>query len=182
MNIKQSFFLIVPALLLFIFFAYALSKGRQSNKGIKQEYIPHYRTVELVSSGMLPSYPPKNTYRFDTEYYKHNVPVRGDVVIYSFLDDFNVEREYVQRIIGLPGERVKVSNGTVYIDGNQLAEPYAADSANTPLWEGGYIHSDTDYVIPPNTYFVLGDNRGRSRDSREVGFIPFSKITGKLVE
>lgn len=85
---------------------------------------------------------------------------------------------YVKRIIGMPGQTVKIDNatGNVYVDGEPLNEPYINNKTNS---NGG----KTEYVVPENCVFVMGDNRGSSHDSRssDVGFIPFENVLGKVV-
>ena len=106
--------------------------------------------------------------------YRLHDPERGDVVIFQ-MDELGKEG-YIKRIIGLPGETVKIEKGVVYIhkgDGNVIAldEPYIAEPARTP-YEGE--------VIPPNEYFVLGDNRNNSSDSRQDWTLPRDCIIGKV--
>ena len=82
-------------------------------------------------------------------------PVRGDIIIFKNPDDESVL--YIKRLIGLPGERVEVRDSTVFIDGNPLDEPYL--NVET-LGEFG------PYVVPEGAYFMMGDNRNDSADSR----------------
>lgn len=83
-------------------------------------------------------------------------PQRGDVVIFPYPD--NPETTYVKRVIGLPGETVEIKNGYVYIDGNPIEEPYLKEEMR-----GEY----GPYVVPEGSYFMLGDNRNSSQDSRK---------------
>jgi len=100
-------------------------------------------------------------------------PERGDVVI--FHPPNNMQGDYIKRIIGLPGESVEIIEGTVYIykeDGNKLLldEPYITEAA------GQTFRGDT---VPENEYFVLGDNRNNSSDSRHGWTLPRQNIIGK---
>ena len=85
-------------------------------------------------------------------------PQRGEIIIFDYPDDESVQ--YVKRIIGLPGEEIRISGGNVYIDGSSdpLDEPY--------IMEAMAAAPDAVYVVPEDCYFVLGDNRNHSNDSR----------------
>lgn len=88
--------------------------------------------------------------------YLFSDPQRGDVVIFPYPD--NPETTYVKRVIGLPGETVEIKNGSVYIDGTPIEEPYLKEEMR-----GEY----GPYVVPEGCYFMLGDNRNSSQDSRK---------------
>lgn len=77
---------------------------------------------------------------------------------------------YIKRVIGLPGEYVKIENGKVYINGEELEEPYLQDTVVT---EGKTF---SDFTVPEGCIFVMGDNRSYSTDSREFGCIPLEKL------
>ncbi len=95
---------------------------------------------------------------------------RGDVV--AFRHDAPTPETYIKRIVGLPGERVEVRDGVVSVDGRKLAEPYVEfpDRRSAP-----------PVVVPPHAYYVLGDNRADSDDSRTWGVLAASDIVGKAV-
>lgn len=87
------------------------------------------------------------------------------------------KRSYIKRVIGLPGDHIYIAQtGEVYINDEMLEEPYLVEGLKTPR-TGNYY----DVVIPKGYYFVMGDNREGSRDSREFGLIPEAKIEGKVV-
>lgn len=105
--------------------------------------------------------------------YKLHPPQRGDVIVFD--PPFNQHEEYIKRIIGLPGESIDVKDGVVYVhktDGTllRLAERYVSDPAKLEF---------KGEKIPPNEYFVLGDNRNNSSDSRGGWTVPFDNILGK---
>lgn len=83
---------------------------------------------------------------------------------------------YIKRVIGLPGEHVQISNGKVYINGNELEENYLAQDVVTTSADGAF----TDLVVPEGYVFVMGDNRAQSTDSRRFGCIPLEKIESKV--
>ncbi|MQA00440.1 MAG: signal peptidase I [Dehalococcoidia bacterium] len=95
-------------------------------------------------------------------------PQRGDVVVFEFPD--NPERDFIKRVIGVPGDRVEVRDLLVYVNGAALDEPYIQDPPR-----GGYPAT----TVPPAHVFVLGDNRNNSSDSRSWGMLPQSSIIGR---
>ena len=99
---------------------------------------------------------------------------RGDVIVFAAPEG----KDYIKRIIGLPGEKVKVDNGKVYINGIPITENYLSDENKS--FHGGQVYADGDEVsLPINNYYVMGDNRKNSRDSRDIGYIDKSKIKGR---
>ena len=82
------------------------------------------------------------------------------------------KRSYIKRVIALPGEHVKIKNGKVYIDDNELDEPYLQDGVVTDVVGVGF----SDFVVPENSVFAMGDNRNHSTDCRSFGCIPLEKI------
>ncbi len=96
---------------------------------------------------------------------------RGDIVVFWFPSD--PDKSYVKRIIGLPGETVEVRNGRVFINGRQLIEPYLDGINNQNL------RDTTSKTVDQHYYFVMGDNRDNSSDSRVWGLVPEKYIYGK---
>ena len=84
---------------------------------------------------------------------------------------------YIKRVIGLPGEHIQIKDGKVYINGEELQEDYLPEGTQTLASGGQFI----DIIVPEETVFVMGDNRGNSGDSRVFGCIPYDKIEGKVV-
>jgi len=101
--------------------------------------------------------------------YKTGEPQRGDIVVFVFPVD--PHEDLIKRVIGLPGERVAIHNGTVTIDGVQINEPYIAAA---PLYDG-------EWVVADGQLFVLGDNRNESKDSHQWGLLPLENVVGKAV-
>lgn len=83
---------------------------------------------------------------------------------------------YIKRVIGLPGEHVKIENGKVYINDEELKEDYLQPTVTTSSQEGPY----TDLIVPEGSIFVMGDNRPQSTDSRRFGCIPIEKLESKV--
>ena len=99
--------------------------------------------------------------------YKWGEPEYGNVVVFHFPGDPN--QEYIKRIIGLPGDRVKVQDGMVYINNQAIDEPYIAAS---PRYQG-------EWTVPADHIFVLGDNRNNSSDSHNFGAVPMVNMIGE---
>lgn len=98
---------------------------------------------------------------------------RGDIVVFASSED--PAKDLIKRVIGLPGERIKVAGGNVYINGRKLDEVYAKHD------ERELRDSPIESRIRDDEYFVLGDNRPDSHDSRSFGPIPASSVKGKVV-
>jgi len=99
--------------------------------------------------------------------YSFGEPMRGDIIV--FYPPNPDEEPYIKRVIGLPGEEVRVESGVVYINGNPLHEPYIK---SMPNYKGKWI-------VPEDSLFVLGDNRNNSFDSHSWGMVDFSNVIGK---
>ncbi len=97
---------------------------------------------------------------------------RGDVIVFWYPND--VSKSFIKRVIGLPGDRVEIRKGDVYINGNKLGEPYVG-----PEYRDDSFHRIVE--IPLRQYFVLGDHRSSSNDSRSWGLVPEAQIFGKAV-
>jgi signal peptidase I len=94
---------------------------------------------------------------------------RGDVVVLRY--PLDPEVDYIKRVIGLPGDQVALRSGSVWVNGVVLAEPYV---------ESFDPSSDLSIEVAPGHYFVLGDNRPRSSDSREFGCVPEEYVRGRV--
>lgn len=106
--------------------------------------------------------------------YKLRTPERGDVVV--FKSPKNKDIDYIKRVIGLPGDTIVVRNSEVFVNDKLMPETYIA--AKTNLWDGGFLVENQPITVPPDHYFVMGDNRPRSSDSREFGTITVEDIIG----
>ncbi len=105
--------------------------------------------------------------------YRLHAPERGDIIILR--PPTLSTTDYIKRVIALPGERLLIKDGIVYINGHKLDEPYLPEAWTVGTEWGG----PNGTVIPPNDYFVMGDNRNRSQDSRVFGPIGRDRIDGK---
>ena len=100
--------------------------------------------------------------------YRFGTPQRGDVIVFHYPS--NPKRDFIKRIIGLPGETVEIHSGQIMIDGNSIDEAYLPNMG-TYNWGPGVVGADE--------YFVLGDNRNNSSDSHSWGMLPRDLIIGK---
>ncbi len=103
---------------------------------------------------------------------------RGDIITIEKTDPFNPQTLLIKRVIGLPGEHLEIKDNHVYINDERLAEPYLAESVET------HAESGMDYqnvTLGEDEYFVLGDNRAVSKDSRKIGPVKADQILGKLL-
>lgn len=105
--------------------------------------------------------------------YRLHAPERGDIIILR--PPTLSTTDYIKRVIALPGERLLIKDGHVYINGHLLEEPYLPEAWTVGTEYGG----PNGTVIPANEYFVMGDNRNRSQDSRVFGPIGRDRIDGK---
>jgi len=127
----------------------------------------------IVGSSMQPNFQEGERLLINKVVYKFRQPERGEVII--FHPPTSQQADYIKRIIGLPGESVEIKEGKVYIhkeDGNveQLVEPYITELA---------MRDFRGDKIPENEYFVLGDNRNNSNDSRNFGPVSREGIIGR---
>ena len=130
----------------------------------------HVRTFQIPSSSMEP------TLRIGDHIWARKTErlERGDLVVFNPPDDPG--KDYIKRIIALPGEKVRMKNGLVYINGRKITEPYAVHTGSFRFPSRDDLRPLT---VPKGMYLLLGDNRDNSRDSRFFGPVPESRIFGK---
>ena len=98
---------------------------------------------------------------------------RGEILVFKFPKD--PSKRYIKRLIGLPGDTIEIRAGEVWVNGNKLSEPYIASQMSLSQ------RSQPAVVVPPHSYYVLGDNRDKSSDSRSWGFLPEELLIAKVV-
>lgn len=125
--------------------------------------------VRVENVSMKPTLNPGEFLLVNRVAYKLGEPSIGDVVV--FHAPGVSELDYIKRVIGLPGDHVRVVNNTVYINDQPLYEPYVAEQPN---YTG-------DWTVPEDEYFVLGDNRNNSSDSHLWGFVPKEDLVGRAL-
>lgn len=130
------------------------------------------RAFTVEGPSMMPTLQSGERLLVDKITYRLRSPHRGEVIIFRFPS--NPQQYFIKRVIGVPGDKVLITGGQVYINGAPLKEPYVESSS----W--GVFGP---YEVPAEHFFVLGDNRNNSEDSRSqrVGFVPSSMIVGRAL-
>lgn len=133
-----------------------------------------YRPVKVEGTSMMPTLYDQERLFINQFSYKFGLGgiKRGDTVVFWYPED--PTKSYIKRVIGLPGDTVAVEDGYVIVNGKRLVENYVP-----PQYRDDRSYPPT--VVPRNEYFVLGDDRISSNDSRAWGFVPRSYIYGKAV-
>ena len=112
---------------------------------------------------------------------RHFTPKRNDVVILKAPDQKNAL--YIKRIIGLPGDMVTSKNDKMYINGKQISEPYLNNALEKQAHKDGELYTNNFTLkerVPKDSYFVMGDHRDVSKDSRYFGFVKRSALVGEV--
>ncbi len=129
---------------------------------------------EVVGNSMHPTYKNGEFLMANKITYRISEPKRGDVIIFKFSDT----QDFIKRVIGVPGDEVMIKDGKIYINGSMLDESnYLSSSVITN--GGEYLHEGQSITIEQGKYFVCGDNRTNSSDSRVFGPIEKEAIKGK---
>jgi signal peptidase I len=194
--------LFLRAFAIYHVYASGCTKGDQSRKTIKR-FIAAFIGIPVIlspilafairqfvaearyipSEAMFPTLKINDRLIINKLDYHFNTPERGDIVVFAptntLRDQYQAKDAFIKRIIGLPGDRVQITKGKVYINNQQLNENYVSkeslpDHPPAPDWG--------PQVVPPNSYLVLGDNRNNSLDSRYWGFVPRENIIGKATQ
>ena len=130
---------------------------------------------EVKGSSMEVSFHNNEYILTDKISYRFINPDRGDVIIFKAPN--NPEVDYIKRVIGLPGDKVKVEKGYVYVNDQKLTENYLREK--TYLYPGSFMGEGVNITVPKDHLFVMGDNRAHSSDSREFGPVLRDSIIGK---
>ena len=125
--------------------------------------------VRVENVSMRPTLQPGEFLLINRVSYKLGQPSIGDIIV--FHAPGVSELDYIKRVIALPGDTVRITDGIVYVNEQPLYEPYIADPPN---YSG-------EWTVPSNEYFVLGDNRNNSSDSHHWGFVPKDDIVGRAL-
>lgn len=133
-----------------------------------------YQPVRVEGTSMMPSLINQERIFINKYAYRFGLAdiARGDMIVFWFPGD--PTKSYIKRVIGVPGDTVEVNDGAVSVNGKALAESYVPQEYRDHV-------SMPRRVVPPEQYFVLGDNRSSSNDSRSWGMVPRSYIYGEAV-
>ena len=160
----------------------------------------------VPSEAMAPTFDVRDILYFDLRWqndtlHRASAPTRGDIILFRMPNDSILA---TKRVLGLPGDTVSMADGTFYLDGQPVTEPYiqhlnpdfigdSADRASMASWQGSYHVPDQfaqysptvqtwgPLVVPDSQILVLGDNRDQSYDSRYFGFLPRTLLIGVIV-
>ncbi len=175
-------------------FAYS---GRGPNE------ITGLRAYRIPAASMAPTLVPDDHIIADTRYYRNHAPQTGDLIVFTF--PYQDHQIYIKRIVGVPGDRIKIVNHQVYLNGQKHNESYLSHDPTAPPdpfsisfppvkpgeilgnmqpeWADRILSNvvEGELVVPPSTYFTLGDNREDSWDSRYWGPVVRNRIIGKAL-
>ncbi len=137
-----------------------------------------YQPVKVEGTSMQPTLSDKErifinkfTYRFGLGGIE-----RGDTVVFWYPED--PSKSYIKRVIGIPGDRIRIDSGQVFVNDRPLVEDYVEEDFKDQM---SWPATHRDKAVPEDEYFVLGDHRSSSSDSRSWGFVPRGNIYGKAV-
>jgi signal peptidase I len=133
-----------------------------------------YQPVKVEGTSMMPTLTDQERIFINKFTYHYGLGgiARGDMVVFKY--PLDPSKSYIKRVVGLPGEVVKIVDGQVYVNGEALSEAYVPDEYRDHV-------SWSPEKVPPDKYFVLGDHRSSSNDSRAWGFVDRKYIYGKAV-
>jgi len=138
-------------------------------------YIFLFQPHQVDGQSMVPNFQNGQYILTDKISYRIHPPTRGDVVVFHSPQDASVD--FIKRIIGVPGDTVKVSRGYVYLNDVKLKETYINDPGE--VTSGKFGTESLTIEVPPGQYYVMGDNRLHSSDSREWGLVTINEIVGR---
>lgn len=128
--------------------------------------------ASIDGSSMEPTLHHKDCLIINTKYYKNKLPKYKDIINIDASDRYN--NYIVKRIIGLPGDKIEIKNSKLYINDILIIEDYIKETMNI-------FSKSISTIVPENEYFVMGDNRNNSFDSRNFGMIKYDEIHGKAL-
>jgi len=131
-----------------------------------------YQPVKVEGTSMMPGLADQERIFINKYAYRLGAIERGDVVVFRYPGD--PSKNYIKRIVGVPGDRVEVLRGEVFLNGHHLEEPYVPAQFRDE-------RSMSEVIVPEHSYFVLGDHRNLSSDSRDFGVVEREAIFGKAV-
>ncbi len=131
-------------------------------------YMFLFRPFEVNGESMFPNFHDKEYVLTNLIALRFGNPKLGDVIVFKAPPD--PEKDYIKRVIGTPGDTVMIKEGNVYLN-NQLLDESSFLKPDVKTYPGAFLKEATPVTVPPGEYFVMGDNRAYSSDSREWGFV-----------
>lgn len=130
---------------------------------------------KVSGASMEPNFHDKDFILTDKITYQFSEPKHGDIIVFKNPD--NESQDYIKRIIALPGDKIMVKNGHIYLNGNLKSEPYLNPNLLTKT--GKFLSDGKEVSVGENELITLGDNRDNSWDSKDWGYVPKKNIIGK---
>lgn len=131
-----------------------------------------YQPVKVEGTSMLPGLHDQERIFINKFVYELEPIHRGDIVVFRYPKD--TSKSFIKRVIAVGGDRVKIIRGEVYVNGSPISEPYIPQQFMD-------YRSYPEITVPPNSFYVLGDHRSLSNDSRDFGPVKMEYLTGKAV-
>ena len=131
-----------------------------------------YQPVKVEGTSMLPGLEDEERIFVNKFVYSLEPIERGDVIVFRYPGD--ISKSYIKRVIGVAGDRIHIVDGLVYVNGEPLAEDYVPQQYVD-------LRSIPELTVPPHSYFMMGDHRNMSSDSRDFGPIAEKYVVGKAV-
>lgn len=131
-----------------------------------------YQPVKVEGGSMEPGLEDQERIFINKLVYRIEAIGRGDIIVFRYPRDLH--KNFIKRVIGIPGDRIRISRGRVYVNGQLIREPYVPE-----MYQDS--RSAAEITVPPDSYFVMGDHRTMSNDSREFGPVSRDLIYGKAV-
>lgn len=136
------------------------------------------QAFKIPSGSMIPTLVVGDHILVNKFIYCFKEPQKGDIIVFKYPDDHKID--YIKRTIGVEGDEIQIKDKQVYINGKMIEEPYIIHN------DSNIIHLDFNprdnygpVIVPKDSYFMMGDNRDSSRDSRYWGFVKRDEIRGK---
>jgi len=131
-----------------------------------------YQPVKVEGTSMMPSLDDQERIFVNKFVYRWEPIQRGDIVVFRYPRD--PSKSYIKRVIGIPGDQIRIDSGQLYVNEQPIIEDYVPPAYTDE-------RSYSEIVVPPRSYFVLGDHRSMSNDSRDFGPVKEGYIFGKAV-
>ena len=141
-------------------------------------YLYILRPFQIDGYSMYPTFDNEQYLLTNLRAYNTKQPEYGDIVVFRSPTD--ARRDYIKRVIAKPGDTVEINDGGIYVNGEQLDESFYLKSTVTTD-PGRFMDEGEDITVPYDEYFLVGDNRPGSSDSRDYGTVPIKNIYGKVI-
>lgn len=144
-------------------------------------YLFFMQPHQVKGQSMVPTFEDKEYLLTDKISYRRRAPLRGEIVVFKAPEEAGCPTgacDFIKRVMGVPGDQVRIDGGVVHVNGQAVDEPYLSPGVFTQ--SGKYLREGTTVTLGPDEYFVMGDNRNHSSDSRAWGPIDSGAIVGRV--